>query len=161
LVNNSITISGITTGQLKKHIKAAKPALNGNFPVVLFIGTNDIVRNTSINDLKNQFLSLIKLIRKFYAPELLLILALPAFPRYLNQDEHLARIDTINQFLATLQSDSTHLLRLPMTIQNTYTFFHQHYEHSRRVDKIHLNDKAFIQLTKIIKQTVMKFSNQN
>jgi lysophospholipase L1-like esterase len=159
-VVHSVCVSGITTAELKKIIKTATPSPPLNSVVVICIGTNDIIKNTPLGDLKNQFLSLLRLVRKKFSPKLLLILAIPQILRFLYNKVVLDKIDTFSSFLSTLQTDTTHIIRLPSSAHNLHQFFEHRYHPSRRPDGIHLNNFSFSCISQIIELEIKTLHQQ-
>jgi lysophospholipase L1-like esterase len=149
LIKGDLTVSGITVGGVKNIIKTAPPDLEVNLPTVLFLGTNDILKGVELDHFKNRIKSLLRILRKRYRPSHLFIIALPPYPKLHYQPQTLARIDNINQFLSTLQSTVTHLIRLPINIRNAHEFFQMNYRNGRP-DQIHFNNKAFHTLSEIL-----------
>lgn len=156
-VRESFCISGATIADFKKALKASHTSLPSDSIILICLGTNDITRNTPFGNIKNQFLSLIRLIKRRYAPKLLLILTLPPFLRFTHDDCTLKRIDDFNRFLTTIQSHCTQILRLPVTVHNAAQFCESSYYPSGRKDGIHLNVNAFSHLTAILKE---QFNNR-
>jgi lysophospholipase L1-like esterase len=143
-----IAVSGATAHDLKSQIKTSRPAMESKLPLLIFVGTNDITKHTPIKRLKNEFLSLLRLIKRLYAPSTILILALPPFLRYLNSPKVLGQIDDFNKWLATLQSTHTCVITLPIYQQNARHYFLPFYYNSSRPDRIHLNHHAYQLLIK-------------
>jgi hypothetical protein len=115
--------------------------------VVLFIATNDIVRATSDNHLHSQYLSLVRLVSRLYRPPKLILIALPPYPRYQNSHVHMQRIVKLNKFIATLQNQAVCVLSLHFPVTGASEFFEKWYSYPRRPDKLHLNSRAFENLT--------------
>lgn len=158
-VIGSLCISGITTCQLKKQLKTATTPLPSHSTIVVSIGTNDIVRQTSLANLKKQFLSLIRFLRRNFTPQLILILTIPQFPRFLHKGTTVEQIDQVNKYLATLKTNDLRILELPTLTQNSTFLFEKYYYPSGRPDGIHLNKNAFKQLSKIICDELKQFNS--
>lgn len=143
VAGQGVTVSGIRTSELKRRIREEKLSLDRLCPLILLVACNDIIRGTSDDRLKWDFLSLIKVIRKKYGNIRLVIIQLPPFPRYHVESDQVRQIEKFNRFLATLGNATTFILRWPFTSQNRTGFFHRFYGRSNRRDMIHLNDRGF------------------
>lgn len=137
-VNLSVGLSGATIQEIKWHIKSNKVNWHSNIPLLLFVGTNDIFRNTPIHFMQQQLLSLLKYIRR-QNPQIKIILTqLPMYPRSANNAPQIALINQFNQFLHTLTNQHTKFFQTNSFLDPVLDF-HFRYRHNGKVDKIHLN----------------------
>lgn len=135
----SMGISGATIGQLKKQIKITNPYFNSEIPLLLWIGTNDIFSNTSITMMTQQYVSLLRVIRKRYLGTRLILLGLPYFPRSEYTPHTIDKITQFNTFLHTLSNQNTQPIFLTHVLNSNKYYLHT-YRHSNRRDDIHLNN---------------------
>lgn len=145
-IQDKLVKSGSTVHDIKSMLKQTPPfQLKSN--IVLFIGTNDVLRRVALHIFKAQYLSLIRLIKNKFQPANLILVMLPPFPKLLLDSTSLTIIDSINTFISTLHTNNVHILRLPITTENAEIYFHRYYHNSNRRDGIHLNDFGFNQLS--------------
>lgn len=151
-VKYNLTKSGITISQLKRLVKIAKPQLEPNLIHLIFIATNDIKNKRTFVQLKQDFLSLLSVFRKFNKNNAKLVLVqIPPFPKYQNDNVILHNIFLFNQLIASVRS--THISFITWEFkQNISLYFQQHYATSGRTDQIHLNSLGFAQLLRQLKQ---------
>lgn len=136
-------ISGSTIAALKHKIKTTRPNLDPLIPVLLFIGTNDLTKGTQYEGFVNNYLSLLRLLKRLYGFHKLIMMKIPAYPLFSNKQQTLLLIHKINKFLSTLQRDELSILHLPSINRGNLFYFEQFYGKSHRRDLVHLNNLGF------------------
>lgn len=140
-IKQSIGISGARIQEVKKFLKQERIKFDPGIKLLIFVGTNDIFKNSQQAEMQNQFKSLLKLIRR-QSPGLSVIISqLPVYPRARNSHTKMQNINEFNQFLSTLANENTAILS-PSTFLDIKYDFHKYYSYSLRVDGIHLNDRG-------------------
>lgn len=137
----SLGISGAKIQDVKYHIKQKTLPIVVDIPLLVLIGTNDFLSGVGPAFFKNQFLSLLRLIRRTYPGIVVILVTLPSYPRVRSNSAAIQELHRINSFLLTLQSESTKVVKLPHYFANL-DFFHAFYGKSRRRDGIHFNKLA-------------------
>lgn len=141
-VSSTIAITGCTTTQIRMHIKTNRPIMCSSLPCAIFVGTNDLKAEPfSLTEFRQQYLALVRLVRKIYNPTSVIIVALPEYPRYERNQTIINRIRSINQFIATLQRPSSTLV-ISWLANTPRNFFTLKYYNGRK-DLIHLSDQGF------------------
>lgn len=149
---SAVAISGVTVAQMRRHIKSDKPFLRPATPCAIFLGTNDFKKGNSNGEVRQQYLSLLKLTRKIYHPTFLIIVTLPEFPKFERDRYVIQQIREFNQFLLTLRrTGSTEVIKWPQPVPRNY-FLHKYY--NGRVDLIHLSKLGMEFLTIKISETL-------
>jgi lysophospholipase L1-like esterase len=143
-------ISGARISDLKGYLKG-NINIQASIPLLILIGTNDFLDSIDPRDFKNQFLSLLRLVRRKLPGIVIILATLPQYPR-ISQDLHAVQtLHLINRFLVTLRSDTTRVIQLAAHLSSPQ-FFHSYYGASRRVDKIHLNNLGHQTLLSLLKR---------
>ncbi|TLY46912.1 MAG: SGNH/GDSL hydrolase family protein, partial [Gammaproteobacteria bacterium] len=129
--------------------------LRRDVPVVLFLGGNDLLRDTPVRSVRLAFRSLLRLFRKKLPGVVLILIKLPAFPRCSGRPRQLESIDQFNTFLSTLKDMRTSVVHLSQELKST-AFFHLYYGRSKRPDGVHLNDEGYRTLVRMLTQELIK-----
>lgn len=148
----TFTISGVTIATLKNNLKSIRPKLDPGITTLLFIGSNDIVKNLQYENFIINYLALLRFLNRVYGFHRLLIMKIPAFPRFANNPRTQLLIHKINQFLSTLQSNTISILHLPLINGANLIYFEQFYGNSYRRDLLHLNNLAFNYIATVLVQ---------
>ena len=140
-IERAVGISGGTIHDIKRVLKQQRIQFDPEIPLVIFLGTNDIFKNTKVQRMCSQYKSLVRFLRN-QCPSLRLVLTqLPNYPRAQASSEQLEKISKFNQFLSTLFNEQTKVLSVQQW-QFSATDFHQYYPNGGRKDGIHFNDKG-------------------
>lgn len=154
-ISHSIGLSGATIKELKSFLKYNPPQLDPKIPLLIFIGTNNIFRDTPLSVMQDQIISLIKFIRRTNPQIRIILTQLPLYPRAQHTAHWIAAIDQFNKFLHSLQNSSTQFFKLQNFLGSSRNF-QLRYKHNGRPDGIHFNNlgnQKFIQhLLPIIQQ---------
>lgn len=145
-VGVSIAKSGITISQLKALIKERKPVFGLNSVNVIFIGTNDIKLRRSYDEIRADFLSLVKYLKRQIPDDAQLIfVTLPKFPKMLLSQCAMDLIYNINKLIVSTQANKPIVRTVEWSFhRDVGEFFEKFYANNRkRVDLIHLNHKGF------------------
>lgn len=155
-IHTTVAESGATIGQVRDYIKHHRPNACKFRPCAIFLGTNDLKLDSSSFDIKRQYQSLLKLIRKVYEPSLMVIVTLPSYARYMQSQQVLDKISSVNEFLATLsRPKSTIVLNWPKVTPRS--FFTPKY-YNGRVDLIHLSNIGMHYLESQMVQAIIAHS---
>lgn len=138
-INTSIGLSGAKIHDLKNFLKRERIKFDTNIPLVVFIGTNDIFKDSDDSEMCAQYTALLKFLRKSSPDVALILLQLPTYPRAQKSPSKIEKISKFNQFLSTLNNNRTKVFSLQNRL-DPYQDFHRFYARSSRVDGIHLND---------------------
>jgi lysophospholipase L1-like esterase len=138
---SSIGLSGARIHELKEYLKSHRVKFNVSIPLVVFIGTNDIFKNTEHNHMCNQYKSLLRYVRNCTPGISIILVQLPTFPRALTRTGRTREIDMFNKYLATLANSKTKIFSFQDWLDQG-TDFHKFYAHTSRVDGIHLNNRG-------------------
>lgn len=152
----SLGISGGTIADLKRSLKdmtlSSFPFCNN---ILLFIGANNLLSNTPLVTIKQQFISLLKFLTRVFPLCVVFLMELPIFPRHRASPDLVQSIQRVNALLRTLQSDRVVPLSLPPQFISPQ-FFNTFYPKSRRRDGIHFNDAAHAMLVPIVKSAIQQ-----
>lgn len=154
VINQCIGLPGNTISQLKNFIKKSKLIFDSLVPLVLFIGTNDVLKGRSFQQIKCDLLSLLRFFNRTNPGIKLILNELPFYPRVWNSSGILRTIHQFNMFISTLQSPSVQVLRVPHTLNAHSEFYHYRYAHSRRIDQIHFNNSAYLVVAQGLKELI-------
>lgn len=148
-----IAKSGARIKDIKSILKHNRSLLHPQRTLVIWIGTNDIFSNATFDSIRNQFVSLVRYIRRSHPMLKIVILDLPIFPRAKQHPELLEKLEKFNAFLHTLVSSTT---TVPFTKQvlNSNSFFQTIYPNSCKQDGIHLNNKGNGVLVQFLRDNV-------
>lgn len=149
-----MAISGNTIHNAKLLLKRNNRLLHPQQPLIIWLGTNDIFSDLPFFRIKNQFISLLRLIRKQCPAIHLIILGLPIFPRAQTEPEIFNKLIKFNAFLHTLATPSTTVILTHSVCRKD--FFHAVYRGSQRPDGIHLNNRGNHALVKIIWENLVR-----
>lgn len=135
------SVSGLTIGGLKELVKNGTVKLSPQHPVLMFIGTNDILRGADSLAVKQQYKSLIRLLRRRFPGIFLIILQVPDFPKIRQDPSALATVAYFNKCVEGFQASDTSVLRVAVPLGEE-KYFCKFYGRSRKRDGIHFNDLA-------------------
>lgn len=146
-VNTVVAESGITISRLKRMVKQNGANIQDGSVNLVFIGTNDVAKHHSFEQIKSDFVALVRYFRKLMPPKALLVLTtLPQFPKY-SQDP--ATIDLIyhtNQLITSAHNTNIKIITWEFT-QPTEVYFEKFYGTTAgRADLLHLNRRGFAYL---------------
>lgn len=140
-VSADFSVSGLTISGLKDLVKAGTVQLNPDHPVVMFIGTNDVLRGSDPFIVKQQLKSLVRLLRRRFPEILLVLVEIPDFPKIQHDVSALAAVKYFNKCLLGFHAASTFILRIANELADE-KYFCKFYGNSNRRDGIHYNDLA-------------------
>lgn len=141
VINRSIGLSAARVHEVKQFLKLQKVKFETHIPLLIFLGTNDIFKDTGSSEMCSQFKSLLKLVRRTSPGITIIIVQLPAYPRAQFTPSKLQQIDKFNIFLGTLKNENTKIVSTQNLLHNEHDF-HKYYKHNGRLDNIHLNDNG-------------------
>lgn len=158
----STAFSGATVRQVRDFLKESGSSIRG-IPCTVFLGTNDLKTSASVYDFKKQYLSLLKVVRKTIQPSLTIVITIPQYPRYKDNQLVKSKIAAFNEFLATLnRPGSSVVLNWPTEVPRN--FFTPKY-HNGRVDLIHLSRLGFqyleSQVVQILSQEQLRVARRS
>lgn len=135
--------SGLTIGGLKDLVKRSTVKLSSRHLVLMFIGTNDVLARLGADSItvKQQFKSLVRLLRRRFPGILLTILQVPDFPKIQQNPPAFAAVAFLNKCMKGFHALDTLVLRIAVPLADT-KFFCKCYGSSSRRDGIHFNDWA-------------------
>jgi len=134
---NTKGISGATIHDIKVEFKRRSRILDRNIPLLIFVGTNDIFKGTTVNHMNNQVKSLVKLITRLYPGIPIILSELPAFPKGSPAELHRAKL--FNKFLSTLASPDRSIVIFPSQLIMVQRSHFQRYYPDGRIDLIHFS----------------------
>lgn len=148
-INPTVTVSGATVNQVRSIIKSSNATKTSPEPYAIFLATNDLKTGSTVADIQKQYLALIRLVRRVFCPSILVLVAIPVYPKYSRNREVLDKIERFNAFLYTLQrSNATIVIKWPSP--SPFSFFTRKYPQGR-IDLIHLSNEGFQYLGNEIK----------
>lgn len=140
-VTEVIAESGCSISRLKALIKSRRPRLEG--ATLIFIATNDISQDRDLEQMKGDYLALLRIVPKFMSSNgKLFITQIPSFPKYKHEQQRINKIDGLNIFLSTLTSSKVSVIRWEFA-EPLSAYFESTIGARRRPDLIHLNNKGF------------------
>ena len=142
---HTLGLSGATIADVKAAVKFNPPPLQVSVPLLLFVGTNDILKGSNWPNIKNQFLALLRLLKRTYPGINIIICQLPFYPRVRSNFAAHILIANTNQLFLSCQASDTLVLRLGDCFRNP-RLFHGFYPHSYKPGGIHFNDLAHFKL---------------
>ena len=144
-----ISISGARVLDIKRKFKQENVNFRADVPLLIFIGGNDILNGAEVDQVKIQYLSLVRLLRRRLAKIFLFLICLPIFPRSLNNNTEVNKLLNFNLFLNSLGNNTTIIIPLNLHL-TSIEHFHQFYPKSSRPDLLHLNHKGYQVLLDLI-----------
>lgn len=139
-ITHSVGLSGATILELKDYLKDCPMVLDSSTPLLLFIGTNNIFKNTPFSVMQKQFKSLLRFIRRTH-PHInnIILTQLPLFPRAKNNLSQIWTIHKFNKFLHSLTNQNTQFFQT-QNFLDPLSDFQPKYSKNGGVDKIHFNN---------------------
>lgn len=133
--------SGCTISKLKSHLKSV-PSLPKK--VIVMIGSNDLNQNSPVQNLKRDYLSLVKYILR--QCDHVILLVCPVILRKRSESSHWTALNYLTSLTYSFQSNSK-VDVLNLNIQSSTCvlkphYFEQYYSHGK-IDELHLNSIAF------------------
>lgn len=137
----TLTFGGACIADIKNKVKQHKEIFQncGQVEVIIIVGTNDFLNGKLFGQVKNEFKSLIKLLRNLNSQLRLVPVEIFLSPKVLVREQVTCQIISFNKFLSTLCSSklivvtiNNHLLECPNK------FFQQFYR-TGRPDLLHLS----------------------
>ncbi len=143
-IHSVVAKSGISISQLKALIKQQKLSLEHKQINIIFIGTNNITAFERFERIKSDLLSLVAFFKRLLPPSASLVLVeIPLFPKFQGNPKILDLILRVNQLLASIKTDKVIILKWDFQ-GNIDDYFTQFYRGRKgRIDKIHINRRAF------------------
>lgn len=154
-ISHSIGMSGATIHDVKSFIKSHPPQWDGNIPLLIFLGTNNVFKNTPLPIMKQQYISLLRIIRRTCPHIQIIITQLPLYPRALQDQSQITKIHQFNKFLHTLSSKNTHFFETQIFLDSARDYQHQ-YRYNGRTDKIHFNHSGNLKFAKSLSHLLQK-----
>lgn len=155
-VQMAIGVSGVSIHKLKQHLKTSNFQFNADNYLILWVGTNDIFSCSNIHTIKQNYVSLIRWLRKQYKGTKLILLGLPYYPKVVKDNTKLQKLIQFNAFLHTLLDPNTRVFFLHNVLDSP-KYYHNFYPHNGKPDGIHSNDKGNAKLIHyLIKQLFHK-----
>lgn len=138
----SFSFGGAQLVDMKRRIKEECPPISADFPLIVFIGGNDILQAVPLEQVKNRYKSLIRLLRRRYPDIRLVLTCMPIFPRCQGNFREVSDLENFNKFVASFSNDKTAIVPLNKHV-TTSEYFIKRYPHSGRADLLHLNKKGY------------------
>lgn len=160
VVRQFIGMSGYTINQLKQHLKLSKITFEPNYPLAVFIGSNDVLKGGNFPLFKSQYLSLIRFLHRTNPGIRLILNELPSYPRFRSNYSTMQFVCQVNQLISSLGSPSTIVIKSNLIFQHV-RYFNRFYGNSARTDGIHLNDKAHRKLLQQYTMVLNQIGNRN
>lgn len=143
-INSVVAQSGITISQLKFLVKQRQLVLEPGSTSLVFIGTNDIKQRRTYNQIKTDYLSLVKFLKRRLPTDALLVFTtLPLFPLFSSDPCIASRIFNVNKFIVSTKASNVTYIKWEFRRELQYYFQKCYGNNIRRVDLLHLNQKGF------------------
>ena len=143
-------ISGARISDVKALIKQSPTPIQSPLsPIVLIIGTNDILNGADIVTIKKQYISLVRLVLRRFPSAPLLLVQLPIFPRCQGNSAQIKTIGQFNKYVASLANQGIKIIPLDMLLTSP-RFFKKYYPRTAKQDNLHLNSDGYSQLVSLI-----------
>lgn len=121
-VTADFSVSGLTIGGLKDLVKRGTVKLSSWHPVLMFIGTNDVLHGVNSRTIKQQFKSLVRLLRRRFPGTLLTILQIPDFPKIQQNPPTFAAVAFLNKCMEGFHAPDTLVLRIAVPLADEKFF---------------------------------------
>lgn len=151
---HSVGLSGATVGGVKKFLKANRSVLPLEGTICVFCGTNDVLRASDMQVFRNDYRSLIKLIRNVFRPKLLVLVSVPPLIRIRKDQARSALLQGYNEYIASFARRDCKVLRWVISGQDAESIFQYRYRNTGRPDLIHLNKLGFRMLADTIQESL-------